>query len=397
MPFITSKRFSEFNRERPLTLHHRTLTAVVCAVSVLSALSGCGQQAELSDPNNTAAAVNESDPLQRLPEKLRTTVAEALDKAGDNRGEISGFLQSAKDEDLTAAIYLVINMPQRDLQNLQKTFLIEQVELAREAWNKSPWGKEIPEQIFLQYILPYANFNEQRDNWRRDFMERLKDKAWSHKTAVEATMWLNDELNDLFNVHFHATKRPKPDQSPYESIEAGYASCTGLSILLVDCCRSVGIPARIVGVPSWTQVQGNHNWVEIWDGQWYNVGGTGSDPRDDDWVNERCKTQTDPDQWQHSIYAACFRQTSLRFPLVWDLDIDYVPALNVSRFYSAPKEVTIDIPGGGIGLVEVKWAGEIIARRFGKNSVPFTLAEGSHYQVQIVTKDGKKHLQTLRL
>lgn len=75
--------------------------------------------------------------------------------------------------------------------------------------------------MFLQYILPYAHLNERRDNWRRDFMNRLQQKAWSYPAPMEATIWLNNELNDLFKIYFHATKRPKPDQSPYESIAAG--------------------------------------------------------------------------------------------------------------------------------------------------------------------------------
>lgn len=33
----------------------------------------------------------------------------------------------------------------------------------------------------------------------------------------------------------------------HQVIAAGYASCTGLSIFLVDALRSVGIPARVAG------------------------------------------------------------------------------------------------------------------------------------------------------
>ncbi len=349
-------------------------------------------QAALTKHINTLAPV-----LALIPQEGRHALAGVFRKSGDNRDELIGTLKKVSSERLGAALFLLMNMPQRDLTTLKQDFLVEQVELACDAWEQSPWHKDIPEQIFMQYILPYANLNERRDNWRRDFMDRLKEKAWSFKSPVEATIWLNTELNDLFKVYYHATKRPKADQSPYESIEAGYASCTGLSILLADACRSVGIPARIVGVPRWTEVQGNHNWVEIWDGQWHNVGGTGSDPRDDDWVNERCQTQTDPDQWIHSVYAACFRQTPLHFPLVWDLDINYIPALNITRFYMAQKEATVEIPGGGKGVAEISWAGEVIARKSGEKTITFTLAAGSRYQVTITTDDGKTHAQTLNL
>ena len=39
-------------------------------------------------------------------------------------------------------------------------------------------------------------------------------------------------------------------------METGVATCTGLSILLVDACRSVGVPARIAGTPLWS----NNSW-----------------------------------------------------------------------------------------------------------------------------------------
>merc|ERR550537_1137988 len=56
-----------------------------------------------------------------------------------------------------------------------------------------------------------------------------------------------------------------------ETLEKGYASCTGMSIFLANCMRSVGIPARIVGVNEWNRPEkGNHNWVEIWMGDHWN-------------------------------------------------------------------------------------------------------------------------------
>ena len=57
------------------------------------------------------------------------------------------------------------------------------------------------------------------------------------------------EVFKAVNVKYHATKRLKPDQSPSESMKIGYASCSGLSIILVDACRAVGVPARVVGTP----------------------------------------------------------------------------------------------------------------------------------------------------
>ena len=41
------------------------------------------------------------------------------------------------------------------------------------------------------------------------------------------------------------------------------ATCTGLSIMLVEACRAVGIPARVAGIASWPGRGGNHTWVEV--------------------------------------------------------------------------------------------------------------------------------------
>jgi len=54
--------------------------------------------------------------------------------------------------------------------------------------------------------------------------------------------------------------------SPFQTITAHHASCTGLSILLVCALRAVGAPARVAGTARWnTSTGGNHDWVEIWD------------------------------------------------------------------------------------------------------------------------------------
>lgn len=53
---------------------------------------------------------------------------------------------------------------------------------------------------------------------------------------------------------------------PMSIIAYSFASCTGVSIFLIDALRSVGIAARIAGTPAWNQIEenGNHNWLEVW-------------------------------------------------------------------------------------------------------------------------------------
>lgn len=49
-----------------------------------------------------------------------------------------------------------------------------------------------------------------------------------------------------WNITFKSNQTPDI-MSPSQVIAAGYASCTGLAIFLVNACRAVGIPARVAG------------------------------------------------------------------------------------------------------------------------------------------------------
>ena len=179
--------------------------------------------------------------------------------SAEQKGE-SVFLNVSSQEHEGLA-FLRANMPDIDRAVLKGDFLVEDVRLSYQAINEVPWGREIPKDIFLNDVLPYASLNERRDNWRGDFHHRFIKLVQSSKTIDQAVKVLNKYVFDSLKVSYSADKRPKPDQSPYESMQAHYASCTGLSILLVDALRSVCIPARIAAIAMWPDGSGNHTWV----------------------------------------------------------------------------------------------------------------------------------------
>jgi hypothetical protein len=228
-----------------------------------------------------------------------------------------------------ALAFLRANMPAPDLAALKNDFLNENVRLAYQAVNEVPWGKDIPQDIFLNDVLPYASLNERRDNWRKDFHQRFIKIAIQSKTIDQAVQALNKYVFAVFKVSYSADKRPKPDQSPYESIQAHYASCTGLSILLVDALRSVGIPARIAAIAMWPDESGNHTWVEIWDGKWHYIGAAEPTALDHTWFTAKA-SQTDSG---HPIYATSFKKTGLSFPMRWAPELKFVPAIDVTKNY----------------------------------------------------------------
>jgi len=285
-----------------------------------------------------------------LPEGDRPAARDAMKLAGDNRDNLIAAIEALKGEQLEALAFLIVNMPPPDLKSLSRDFLADDVRLALQARHKAPWGKDVPKQVFLNDLLPYANVDEPRDPWRKDFMKRFSARAWKCKSPGEAAVMLNREIYKELGVTYHATNRPRPNQSPAESIKAGYASCTGLSILLADVCRSCGIPARLVGIPSWKDGQGdangnhggNHTWVEVWsDGKWWHIGAYDGGDLSSTWFTAKAAgPAVDGRSWQHSIYAASFKKTGGAFPMVWAPDTQWVPAVNVTPSYKTQAKLT---------------------------------------------------------
>ncbi|MEO1584896.1 MAG: transglutaminase domain-containing protein, partial [Planctomycetota bacterium] len=173
-------------------------------------------------------------------------------------GAVARYAQTRSPLAERAAAFLAEHRPRRDL-DIDARILIDTVDLAVAAREEFPWASQVPEAIFLNDVLPYAVLDETRENWRPAMLERCRPIVAGATSASEAAQALNRELFDLIDVHYN-TGRKKPNQSPSESIVQGRATCTGLSILLVDACRAVGIPARVAGVASWHDKRGNHTW-----------------------------------------------------------------------------------------------------------------------------------------
>ena len=273
-----------------------------------------------------------------LPQSL--AFKRAADKGGTNGAAIVKAAQSLVPAQRESLEFLFTHMPEHDLKQLSPSLLIANVTLAEDAMAKAPWRDQVPRAIYLNDVLPYACVNETRDDWRQMLREKCTPLIADCKTPGEAAQRINQKLFKLVNVKY-STKRKRADQSPLESMETGLATCTGLSILLVDACRSVGIPARVVGTPLWANLRGNHTWVEIWDGDWHFTGAAEADPKglDRGWFRHDA-SQARKDEPRHAIYASSFAKTGLSFPMVWADDIDWVNAVNVTDRYTPTAKPT---------------------------------------------------------
>jgi hypothetical protein len=333
--------------------------------------------------------------LDLLPPEARSVVAEQLAKAGDNGPELCNAIAQAPPEQREAVGFLIANMPESDLKKLGKDYLLSNVRYAYLAREATPWGSKIPKELFFEDVLPYASINERRDDWRKDFFDRFLPIAKDSPTPGEAVKRLNVEVFKTFNVAYHATKRPKPDQSPYESIQAGYASCTGLSILLIDAARAVGIPARMVGTPRWTDNSGNHSWVEVWDREWSFVGACEPSKLNEGWFISQA-AKADESKPEHRIYATSFKTTDTHFPMVWKRSSREVPAEDVTRRYTLRRKVTFKSVDGP-GEITVRYQGRLVAQDVISDATTFELPGDSSYEVLVKKAGGGEVSRTIKL
>ncbi len=282
-------------------------------------------------------------------------VVQSVDRCPERKAEWIRLLNSCSVSQRLGLAYLIADLPLRDLEKLPTEVLSKNVTLAYQARGEVPWGQSLPDTIFLDAVLPHVSLTEPREPMRSEFHDRYLPLVKDLKTPGAAGLAINKKLFGDYQVNYN-TKRLRTDQSSKESIAQGMATCTGLSIMLVEACRAVGVPARVAGIASWPGRGGNHTWVEIWDDGWHFVGAAEPDEKglDHAWFVGDAATAI-ADVPRSAIHAATYRKTGVFFPLAWSPNA-IVPAENVTERYTKGRVAAV--LAKNTLLVEVRQGGE---------------------------------------
>jgi len=284
--------------------------------------------------------------------------------------------------------FLLADLPARDVGNLLYEQSVRNAQLAIAARDRAPWKDELPDEIFLNYVAPHCVINERRDAWRENFFQRFSSLVKSNQTASQTAILLNDGISKLIKIK---PNYGRYDASPLETIQAGFASPCGMSILLIDACRSIGIPARLVCAPGFLSVPPKqptyYFWVEIWDGQWHTLDAGQNTPMDRGWFIDAA-AKAEPSVPKACIYAASYKKTFTRFPMIWDEKVTDISAEDVTYSYvkRIPVRLQVIDREDGIhvyGHITVYLRGRLIADADVADPSVFMLSAGQTYDAVV--------------
>ncbi|HEX7260881.1 MAG TPA: transglutaminase domain-containing protein, partial [Luteolibacter sp.] len=264
-----------------------------------------------------------------IPSLVATTMAlgglQANEAEPAGRKALEEYVATLAGERGEAGKFLLEHLPAADGESLTVGLFRENLEEAFAAREKYPWAKALDRELFFNEVLPHAVVNETRDPWRKQLRELFDPLLADSRNVRDAATVIGSRIAELTGVKYD-TKREKACQSPAESMRQHMASCTGLSILMVDALRACGVPARLAGIPMWGSLEGNHTWVEIHDGTDWHLSGYGGTPDgwNKGWEIDRC-AYCDPEKPFHGVFASSYRKTAVGFPMIWDWKIDTPP------------------------------------------------------------------------
>ncbi|TAL82146.1 MAG: transglutaminase domain-containing protein, partial [Bacteroidetes bacterium] len=221
-----------------------------------------------------------------------TEYRNSIEKSFKERKQLAKFRQaelfSVFDKPLSihqeeALKFMFAFMPLSDLADYDGDFFLANVDISLRARTEATWGKDIPEEIFLHYVLPCRVNNENLDSFRLvyydEILNRVKGKGMK-EAALEINHWCHEKVS-----YQPADIRTS---APISTILSARGRCGEESTFTVAALRTAGIPARQVYTPRWAHTDDNHAWVEIWfQGEWFYMGACEPEPvMDRGWFTE---------------------------------------------------------------------------------------------------------------
>lgn len=236
----------------------------------------------------------------------------ALDFAGDNRAELIKVLEHySKDSlKLEAAHFLIENMPRYfsytgrvldsikaikasvdedgklpdekvnplkgfnydrlpkvyDAHVITSEYMIENIDMAFEEWQKRPWNRYFTFDDFCELILPYRIDDEPLERWRANYRKKfsfLLDSLYTGSDVIEASNVIGRYLREekfIFNRNLNL-----PHLGANFLLKHRVGKCIDSCDYLIYVLRSLGIPVAMDELPLSPDHLTGHTWNVVLD------------------------------------------------------------------------------------------------------------------------------------
>lgn len=207
---------------------------------------------------------------------------ELFSKTGTDLPELPGTALSTSETEALKFLYAF--MPLSDIADYDSRFFLDNARLALKARKESEWGKNIPGDIFLHFVLPVRVNNENLDSFRIAFYDEIHERIADLRNIKEAAL----EINHWCHEKVAYQSADIRTSAPMATVLSSRGRCGEESTFTVAALRTAGIPARQIYTPRWAHSDDNHAWVEVWvDGEWKYLGACEPEPvLDRGWFTE---------------------------------------------------------------------------------------------------------------
>jgi hypothetical protein len=155
-----------------------------------------------------------------------------------------------------------------DLHVITAGYLIENIEMAFEQWNKRPWNRNLSFEDFCEYLLPYRIRNEPLENWRKAYLDKyakVLDSLYTGSDPVEAANVLNRYVRETERVAFNHKELKTLSPGALYFLEYKCGSCIDIKDASLYMLRACGIPAVCHYYICSPNLSGMHSWATIRD------------------------------------------------------------------------------------------------------------------------------------
>ncbi len=247
--------------------------------------------------------------------------------------EISSQIEAQRGELQFLLKWLYANSPAADWGRYDFSLFLKFAEHGLYLREHSPFAKDLPERVFLSYVL-HPRVNDEALSDCRELFFSLLEERLEGLSLENAALAVNEFCAE--HVSYHGS-----DERTRSALSA-YLSATGRcgeeSVFAVNALRAVGIPARQVYAPLWSHCDDNHAWVEVlFSDGWHFMGACEPEEIVDcGWFNNAAPRAM-------FAYARCFGTPPEGDVLFSEPPLSY---LNVLPRYAAVKKFTVSVREG---------------------------------------------------